>query len=175
MVATTLEQQHVSAAQVETTNSSFTFAKAVISAGRVGLMGLCAIMIIAALHPDVRSAMRGTFIKDYRTVVSTAQGNLAGDERVFTVTKIKTSDSLSLEIFETLSNGRQKMVEKIALPDSRDGYFDFNGQATNLAIDDIDGNGQPEILVPTFDNNLVGRLNVYNFDASSKTFQKLIR
>lgn len=166
--------------QVQTSLSRFTLKSltlqnSILAIGRIALMGLAAVMMIAALHPDVRSAVRGTFAKDFRTVVSTAQGNLAGDERMFTVTKIKTADALSLEIFEQLGNGTQKMVEKIALADSRDGYFDFNGQATNLAIDDIDGDGQPEILVPTFDNNLVGRLNVYNFDASSKSFNKMVR
>lgn len=149
--------------------------KAALASGRIVLMAFAAIMVIAALHPDVRSSVRGTFVRDFRNVVSTAKGNLAGDSRMFTVTKIKTRDTLSLEIYENLVSGQQKLVERIALADSRDGYFDFNGQATNLAIDDIDGDGQPEILVPTFDNNLVGRLNVYNFDASSKTFNKVIR
>lgn len=173
---TATAQQHVPTAQVTAPASkALTLQNSIFAIGRIALMGLAAIMIIAALHPDVRSAVRGTFSKDFRNVVSTAQGNLAGDERVFTVTKIKTSDSLSLEIFEQMGNGTQKMVERIALADSRDGYFDFNGQATNLAIDDIDGDGQPEILVPTFDNNMVGRLNVYNFDASSKSFNKMVR
>ncbi len=161
--------------QVAGTLQQNIFSKAALATGRIALMALAAVMVIAAVHPDVRSSVRGTFVKDYRTVVSTAKGNLAGDSRLFTVTKIKTRDSMSLEIFETLGNGQQKLVERIALADTRDGYFDFNGQATNLAIDDIDGDGQPEILVPTFDNNLVGRLNVYNFDASSKTFNKMIR
>lgn len=132
-------------------------------------------MLVVALHPDVRTQVRGTFMKDYRMVVSTAKGKLAGDERLFTVAKVKTRDTLSLEIFEMLDNGSQKLVEKIQMNDLKDGYFSFNGQATNLAIDDIDGDGRPEILAPSFDSNLVGRLNVYNYDQASGNFQRIIR
>lgn len=150
-------------------------AKLLAIAARTALIGLCGMMMVVALHPDVRSGVRTAVMGDYRQVVSTAQGHLAGDARMFTVAKVKTRDSLSLEIFETVGNGQQKLVEKIALADSRDGFFDFNGQATNLAIDDINGDGRPEILAPTFDNNMVGRLNVYNFDPESNSFQKSIR
>lgn len=163
-------QTEAQATQPTSMMSSITFGGV-----RIALMGAAIIMLIAALHPDVRSSVRGTFLKDYRQVVSTAQGHLAGDERLFTVTKVKTRDSLSLEIFEVTGEGQHKMVEKIVMPDSRDGYFAFAGQSTNLAIDDVDGDGKPEILAPTFDNNMVGRLNVYDFDASTKSFNKVIR
>lgn len=139
------------------------------------LTTMFAAMLVVALHPDVRTQVRGTFVKDFRTVVSTAKGRLAGDEREFTVAKVKTRDSLSLEIFEMMANGNQKLVEKIVMNDAKDGYFNFNGVATNLAVDDIDGDGRPEILAPSFDSNLVGRLSVYNFDQSSGSFQKVLR
>lgn len=142
---------------------------------RTALIALAILMLVAALHPDMRTKVRGLVVRDYRTVVSKASGNLAGDERLFTVTKVKMQNALALEVFEHTGDGRQKLVERIAMPDARDGYFDFGGKATNLAIDDIDGDGRPEILAPTFDNNLVGRLNVYGYDLISKTFQRIIR
>jgi hypothetical protein len=142
---------------------------------RFVLSTMFAAMLVVALHPDVRTQVRGTIVKDYRTVVSTAKGHLAGDEREFTVAKVKTRESLSLEIFEMMANGNQKLVEKIVMNDAKDGYFNFNGQATNLAIDDIDGDGRPEILAPSFDSNLVGRLSVYNYDQNSGNFQRIIR
>ena len=158
-----------------TTSSAPTSSKLMMTAIRTALVGICGLMMISALHPDVRAAVRTSMMSDYRQVVSTAQGHLAGDERMFVVTKVKTRDSLSLEIFEAMGDGQQKLVEKIALADSRDGFFDFNGQATNLAIDDVNGDGRPEILAPTFDSNMVGRLNVYNYDQDSNAFHKLAR
>lgn len=142
---------------------------------RTGLFAFALFMIVAAVHPDMRAMIRASLVDDSRHIVSTAQGHLAGDNRLFTVAKVRTADALALEIFESLGNGQQRLVEKIALPEQRDGFFDFNGQATNLAIDDINGDGRPEILAPSFDNNLVGHLNVYNFDPESNAFQKVIR
>jgi hypothetical protein len=147
----------------------------ILFGAQVALFIGVALMIVSALHPDVRANVRGAFIKDFRVVVSTAQGKLAGDERTFTVAKVKTRDMLSLEIYESLQDGAQRLVEKIDMPDVKDGFFNFNGQATNLAIDDIDGDGRPEILAPTFDKNLVGRLNVYNYNPDNRSFNKLVQ
>ena len=142
---------------------------------RIALIALFAGMLVAALHPDVRSEVRGAIVQDYRTVVSTAQGHLAGDNRNYIVAKVKSRDSLSLEVFEMNADGTQKLVEKIVMPDVKDGYFNFNGRATNLAIDDLNGDGHWSIIAPSFDANLVGRLNVYNFDPNTHSFQRIIR
>lgn len=144
--------------------------------GRTTLMAVCALMMFAVLHPETRIFVRTLLSNaDQRKVISTAQANLAGDARVFTVAKVKTGNALSLEIFENYGNGQQKLVEKIQLADARDGYFDFNGHASNLALSDINEDGRPEILAPTFDNNLVGHLNIYGFDSESNAFQKIVR
>lgn len=144
-------------------------------AARGFLFLLFAVMLLAALHPEVRSSMRTTLVKDFRMVVSTAHGDLTGSGVALTVAKVKTRDALFIEVYEPRSDGGQHLVERIELADKRDGYFNFNGQATNLAIDDIDGDGRPEILVPTFDHNLVGRLNIYRYNAGSRIFQRSLR
>lgn len=131
--------------------------------------------LATALVPDLRSEVRNTLVKDYRAVVSTASADLIGNGTAFTIAKVRTRDSLSLEIYRTLTDGTMALVEKIEMPDKKDGFFKFNGEATNLAIDDIDGDGRPEILAPSFDSNLVGRLNVYHYDMDSKSFNRAIR
>jgi len=144
--------------------------------GRTTLMAVCALMMFAAVHPDTRNMVRTVLsANEQRTVISTAQAHLAGDARAFTIAKVKAGGLLSLEIFENFGNGQQKLVEKIQLPDTRDGFFDFNGHASNLAVSDINDDGRPEILAPSFDNNLVGHLNIYSFDPESNAFQKVVR
>lgn len=142
-----------------------------------GALGfLCLMGIVAALDPGLRAGLRAAVLTDDgRSVLSTAQGRLLGDASVFTVAKIKTREALYLEIYETLSEGQSKFVEKIELTDARDGYFDFNGRATNLAIADLDGDGRPEILAPSFDDDLIGRLNVFKYDPTSRGFQRTVR
>lgn len=150
----------------------------------------------AVVHPDVRTSVRGSLRSDFRTVVSTAKGDLSGTGVMFTVAKIKTRDNIYLEIFESvidhtlddesenassdtspavLESSSTRLVERIEISDARDAYFSFNGQATNLAIDDVNGDGRPEILVPTFDRNLVGRLNVFEYNNDTREFSRIVR
>jgi hypothetical protein len=147
----------------------------VYHAARGILILLALIMVAVALHPDFRFAARTTLLKEQRTIVSTAHGNLTGDGRDLTVAKIKTRDNLFVEIYESRDDGSQRLVERIELQDKRDGYFNFNGQATNLAIDDIDGDGKAEILVPSFDQSLIGHINVYHYDKTAGGFLKAMR
>lgn len=130
---------------------------------------------IAAIHSETRASVRSVLLKDFREVLSTAKAKWNGSEIEYTIAKIRTRDSLSLEVYEVLPEGGSRLVGKINLPDARDGYFSFNGRATNLAIDDINEDGQPEILAPTFDSNLVGHLNVFSFNAERKEFEAVIR
>ena len=160
---------------VTTTKEKLTLKQVTVVLGRTTLVAICALMMFAAVHPDTRSAIRLMFAPAERSVISTAQAHLAGDARNFTIAKVKTAGNLSLEIFENFGNGQQKLVEKIQLPDSRDGFFDFNGRSSNLALSDINGDGRPEILAPSFDSNLVGHLNIYGFDPESNAFEKIVR
>lgn len=159
-------------------------AETVLKVSQVFLMTLAAVGFIAAVHPDVRASVRGSLRADYRTVVSTAKGDLSGTGTLYTVAKVKTRDNIYLEIFETImeqnesgqaATSSQRLVERIEISDARDAFFSFNGQATNLAIDDVNGDGRPEILVPTFDRNLVGRLNVIEYDNNTQGFTKVVR
>jgi hypothetical protein len=159
-------------------------AETVLKVSQIFLMTLAAIGFVAAVHPDVRASVRGSLRADYRTVVSTAKGDLSGTGTLYTVAKVKTRDNIYLEIFQTITEqtesgqaatASQRLVERIEISDARDAFFSFNGQATNLAIDDVNGDGRPEILAPTFDRNLVGRLNVIEYDNNTQGFTKLVR
>lgn len=159
---------------------------------------LAVVAFVAVVHPDVRTSVRSSLRSDFRTVVSTAKGDLSGTGVMFTVAKIKTRDNIYLEIFETVieqtldsesenasnnasinasinASSATRLVERIEISDARDAFFSFNGQATNLAIDDVNGDGRPEILVPTFDRNLVGRLNVFEYNNDTREFSRVIR
>lgn len=150
-------------------------ARRIVNFGRAVLVALFAIMLIATMHPDVRSAMRGSFVKDQRMVVSTVHADLIGDGTRFQIAKIKTQDALLLEIYENLPNGGTRLIERTVMTDKRDGFFTFNGQATNLAVEDINGDGRPEILAPSFDNNLVGHVNIYSYDKDAKSLTRILQ
>ncbi len=145
-----------------------------IQSGRAILVSFFIIAMATVLHPTFRYAARSYLINDHRTVVSTVRGNLLGTGQSFTVVKVKTHENLFLEVYEPVADGTTRLVSRIALQDKKDGYFSFNGQATNLAIAAVDGEASPEIVAPSFDQNLVGHLNVFKYDPTSKEFQKVI-
>ena len=142
---------------------------------RFGLTLVFTLMLVASLHPVARTSLRGILVPNQRVITSTLQADLMGDGTVFTIAKIKTRDSLLIEIYEALAEGKTKLVEQIELPNQKDGYFNFNGQATNLAVDDINNDGRLEILAPSFDHNLTGHVNIYSDDKDNKSFQKVLR
>ncbi len=138
------------------------------------LAALCFASLVAALHPDIRNQIRSLFLKDYRVVVSSTLADFAANGTPMEVVKVKTRHALFLEIYKSNPDGSQKLVDRLELKDQTDGYFSFNGQATNLAIDDIDGDGRPEILAPSFDRDLVGHLNIYRYVPAREHFEKVV-
>jgi hypothetical protein len=142
-------------------------------AGRLILSILFIASLVAVLHPGVRSEIRSHLLKDTRTVVSTAKGDLRGDGTQLSIVKVKTRNSLILEVYEPQAESSPKLLGRVEMPNAREGYFTFDGQATNLAVDDIDGDGRPEVLVPSFDSNMVGQLSVYRFDNDLRNLHRV--
>lgn len=132
------------------------------------------ISFAATLQPTLRTGIQNLLLPSGRKILSKATSTFGSSENSYTVVKVKTRDAMFLEVYSNVSDGSQQLLERLQLGDQRDGYFDFNGHPMNLAIDDIDNDGKPEILAPSFDSNLVGHLNVFHFDPSSKLFERVI-
>ncbi len=130
-------------------------------------------MALVVVVPDWRAAVHTVFLPEKIIVLSTLKSDFFQDGRVLRFSKIKSGNQLFVEIYEDVVTGYQKQFAKIRLPDSNDGYFHFRGQATNLALEDITGDGLPEVLAPSFDINHIAHLNVYTYNATTKTFEML--
>ncbi len=150
-------------------------AKVLTMMGRLFLVGGCVFAFAAALHPNTRLAIRGLVLQDYRNVLSSVEAQLTGSGSSFLIAKIESRDKLSLEIYQNALADGPRLIEKIDIPNSTDGYFSFSGQASNLALDDIDGDGVLEILAPSFDRDLVGHLNIFRFNPDSQGLERVVR
>jgi hypothetical protein len=143
----------------------------------IGFPTLCLISLcLAALTsiPTSREFIRSVIISNSRTILAKAEADLTGHGMRVAVIKVRTADSLALEVFENDGDSQKlRFVKRIVLPEKRDAYFNFRGNATNLVVTDVDSDGQLEIVSPTFDENLVPRLNVYKYDPESKDFIRL--
>lgn len=127
------------------------------------------ISLIGSLHPDVRQFLKSYTNISYRKVLSTVTGVF--QQKPFKIVKIKNNEGLFIEVYQVLSDQDWPLISKFQLPDNRDGYIMFQDQATNLALQDIDGDLVPEIIAPSYDKNLTARLNVYKYNEKHQDFQ----
>ncbi|MEQ1875107.1 MAG: hypothetical protein ABL958_00580 [Bdellovibrionia bacterium] len=128
------------------------------------------LMVFAALNEDTRQSIRETLQPEFRHLLSTAFGNVLGDGTPIRVMKVQTREGLSLEVYKA---NNYQLVQKIDLEQKKDGYFNYHGEAANLALVDVDGDLIPEIVAPGYDQNLTAQLNVYRYDADTQNFRRL--
>lgn len=124
--------------------------------------------------PSLRQYIKGELVNHERTILAKAEGDLTGKGDPVVIIKVKTPDSLSLEIYAKAPGKEETVFQKrLILPERRDGYFTYRGQETNLVLADIDHDGTLEILAPAFDEGLIPRLNVYKYDSTTQSFLKM--
>ena len=124
-------------------------------------IGCYLIVLICVLHPDIRQYLYSQFHKPYRRVVSIVSGPILKDFKMAKVIKVLTHEGMFLEVYGQIQNGVSPLIQKIQLPDNRDGFFTIGDRTSNLFIHDIDEDNLFEIIAPSFDENLIAHLNIF--------------
>lgn len=138
-----------------------------------GLALLAMVCITVASVPRIRNGVKNYFSSSQRQVLSKIQARVSGTGPILTVLKIKQGENLFLEVYKRDTEGNLVPLSKLLLNESRDGHFILNGNATNLALTDVDQNGDLEIVAPTYDEQLIPRLNIFKFNPESETFDRV--
>jgi hypothetical protein len=128
-------------------------------------------LVVAAAIPSLREKVQSRFALHTQEILATADGDLLGDGSSVKVIKFRNGDGIFVEILKMQANGDSKLIDRITLPDKHDGMFNYQGHVTRLAVADINNDGQLELLVPTFDNQLVPHLNVFHFNSTLGKFE----
>ncbi len=130
--------------------------------------------LLVALNPEWRKSLQAQWSKSQdRVLLSTALGDLLGDGSLVKVIKYQNAQGIHLEILSDGDGGGRHLIDRIYLSDRHNGFFDFQGEATQLALVDVDSDGKLELIAPTFDENLTAHLNVYKYNPSFKRFESL--
>jgi hypothetical protein len=139
-----------------------------------GLAFIAISLIILTSWSKSRDLLRDLFFSEKRVLLAKAQGDLNGHGMEVVILKVQTEDSLSVEIYDWDSKASTSRYRtRIVLPEKRDAYFNYHGNATNLAFEDVDNDKSLEIIAPAFDENLIPRLNIYKYNDKSGTFDRL--
>ncbi len=131
--------------------------------------------LLSVFHPGVRSSLRSFIRGGSRDVLSSINTKLDGSDIEYNILKVKSEGNLFLEVYSTDKLGAISLLEKYQLPDDHDAYFNFGGTMSNLVVADIEKTGMPQIVVPSFDKDLVGHLNIFQFNSSNHNLMKFNR
>ena len=103
-------------------------------------------------------------------VLSIAYGDLLNNGTFTKVVKLQTPNSVVLEFYSEVQNGSRYMISRVEIPNAKNGFFDYHGQAVQLAVVDLDGDGKMELLSPTFNNLMIAKLNPYQYHPELESF-----
>jgi hypothetical protein len=135
-------------------------------------ISLC--LIVLTILPQSREWLRSVLISNSRVILGKVSGLVTAQGPVITVIKVKTADTLALEFFSQKDDSENQLFQRrIVLEERKDAHFNLKGRATNLALSDIDGDGTLELVAPTFDDDLIPRLNLFKYDPSRGEFLRL--
>lgn len=136
------------------------------------VLGL-ALSMVMILHPEVRTAIRKSVKPEDRTVLSVALAQL-GDGIPYRVVKVRTLEGIQIEVYKSQNETRMNLVDRVDLPQHKDAHFSFSGGSTNLAVDDINGDGRTEVIVPSLDKQLVAHLAIFEFHPETGRLKRLL-
>lgn len=134
------------------------------------MMGLTTVAVV----PSLRNEVKALFSREGRQVLAKVSAQISAGGIYLTVFKISTPEGLSLEVFTNDEESKNLvLLARIPLEEKRDAFFSFQGNATNLALTDVDADGVLEILAPTYDDQMIARLNVYKYNPDTKSFDRM--
>ncbi len=118
---------------------------------------------------SARSPLREVFAPPPRKILSVAVGAVVPGVKA-KVVKVQTPEGLFVEVYGPIKDGVPPLLQSIKLPDKQDALFQFQGRATDLALEDLNNDGLFEIIAPTYDASLVPHLNIYQYKKDAKLF-----
>lgn len=137
------------------------------------------LFLIAAIVIAVLSSLSGVQKKisplldnQGRKVLAKITSFYGVEQNQFLILKVKDGEGIRIEIFEIdKSTAAQTFKQKFDLYQDSDAYVTIDKNSTNLALSDVDKDGQLDILAPTVDRNGNLRLNTFRFNIDLKMFE----
>lgn len=143
------------------------------------LLVFAAMTAILSSLPIVQNKVKSLFLEDNRLVLAKVSGFYGVEQIEYLILKIKDSSGIQIEIYEVTgkeNTGQSQQIfkQKFELMQDSDAYLTLNKSTTNLALSDVDKDGQLDILAPSVDRNGNLRLNTFRFNAELNSFEPLV-
>lgn len=146
------------------------------------LFFICLVFILSALfNPQLRLKVRSWFISSDRKILATLKEDIKTNGQLISVVKVKEKDKLYIEFYSIKKKMQDEteevheapfiLLQKIELPGSIDGYVNFTGQATNLAVANLDEDPYLELIVPYYSSEFSANLEVIKYNSDLDYFE----
>lgn len=137
-----------------------------------GFITVAVFFVALTLVPSVRTALTTLINPPNRTVLAKLTGYFSAEQLQFLVLKVKSSSGLQIEIFEVdPKTSIQVFKQKFDLSEDSDAYVTLDKNSTSLALQDVDHDGNLDIVAPSVDRNGNLRLNTFRFNPELKMFE----
>ncbi len=128
------------------------------------------------LIPTVRMKLISLISSQPRVILAKISGYFSAEQTQLLILKIKDQSGLQIEIYEiSKDSGLQNFKQKFDLTEDADSYVTLDKNSTNLALQDVDHDGNPDIVAPSVDRNGNLRLNTFRYNADLKLFEPYIQ
>lgn len=125
-----------------------------------------------ALTPSIRIHFSGALNPPKRTVLTKMSGFFSSDQIQFLILKVKNETGLQIEIFQVDDQAQtQTFKQKFDLVEDSDAFVTLDKNSTSLALQDVDHDGNLDIVAPSVDRNGNLRLNTFRFNSDLKLFE----
>lgn len=142
-------------------------------------------LVLTLARPPWREAVQKWYWEDDRQVLAVldlAIKDQSGPDFI-KVIKVKEAGLLYLEFYRISishqldgalgADSQIEKIQKVKLANTFDGYFTVGDQVTNLAAINIDSDEQLEVLIPSFNRDLVASLDVAKYNPANRRFDIL--
>ncbi len=138
------------------------------------LVGLALAVAVITSIPTVQNQIRQLLTSSDRVILARVNAYLGADQKEFLILKIKDNSGLLIEIYEVRKeDSKQIFKQNFLLSQDSEAYITLDKNTTNLALSDVDKDGQPDILAPSVDRNGNLRLNTFRYNHDLEQFEVL--
>ena len=155
---------------METTNQSSTW----LSQKKSILFFILLAFLFAGLTviPAVRTKLQALLNTQQRVVLAKISGYFSAEQNHYLILKVKDAAGLQIEVYEQSTEPNSQIFkQKFDLSEDSDSYVTLDKNSTNLALQDVDQDGNLDIVTPSVDRNGNLRLNTFRFNSESKLFE----
>lgn len=128
--------------------------------------------VIPFLSTTVKLNLKELLSPPDRVLLSIVDNKLQTKSKLRQAAKFKTPLGILVEIYGAADeHGQRPLIGHVRIPDLEDAYYHLNSRPTNLALTDLDSDGEPEIIAPSYDKSGQARLNVIRYNPSTDSFE----